>query len=100
MLRRLLLASLLLCAAPIAWAGGEVVFVASENNTMPLAAFEDGQISNGIVKDLGQAIARRLGRTARNRYLERNHSRTLKSETLELWQSMRPSITSRECLVR
>ena len=70
--RRLLLASLLLCTAPIAWAGGEVVFVAAENNTMPLAAFEGGQISNGIVKDLGHAIAQRLGRTARFLTLPRN----------------------------
>ena len=71
MLRHLLFAALL-CTAAIAQADGEVVFVSTQGNTMPLAAFEDEQIKDGIVRDLGIAIARRLGRTARFVTVSRN----------------------------
>jgi len=70
-LRHLLFAGLL-CTAAIARAGGEVIFVSTQGNTMPLAAFEGEQIKDGIVKDLGIAIARRLGRTARFVTVSRN----------------------------
>lgn len=43
---------------------GVLRFVAPENLSMPLAAFHDGQLTDGIIKDLGQAIAERLGRRA------------------------------------
>ena len=39
----------------------EIVFVAPTNLTMPLARFESEQLSGGILKDLGEAIAQRLG---------------------------------------
>jgi len=71
MLRPLLLAGLL-CSTAIAQADGEVVFLSSRSNTMPLAAYDDEQIKDGIVKDLGIAIARRLGRTARFVTVSRN----------------------------
>ena len=73
MLRRLLSASLLLCtAAAAAQADGEVVFATVDTNAMPLAAYEGEQLQNGILKDVGVAIARRLGRTARFLTLPRN----------------------------
>lgn len=72
MLRRLLFASLLLCSSAIAQANGEVVFSITDGNAMPFAAFEGEQLRNGIIKDLGTAIAQRLGRTARFLVLPRN----------------------------
>jgi ABC-type amino acid transport substrate-binding protein len=41
-----------------------VRFVAPENLSMPLAGFENGQLTRGIIKDLGEAIAERMGRRA------------------------------------
>lgn len=41
---------------------GELRMIAPLNQAMPLASFADGKISGGILKDLGDAIARRLGR--------------------------------------
>jgi ABC-type amino acid transport substrate-binding protein len=62
----LLGASLLACAGTSAWAAlPEMVFIAPTNNTMPLVQFKDGQLSGGILKDLGEAIAGQLGRRAR-----------------------------------
>lgn len=54
------------CAAPGAGAGpgGELVMIAPLNQTMPLARFQDKQLNGGIIKDLGDAIARRLGRAS------------------------------------
>lgn len=43
----------------------EMVFIAPTNHAMPLAQFKDGRINNGILMELGIAIAHRLGRTAR-----------------------------------
>jgi len=43
---------------------GVVRFVAPENLAMPLAAFKDGKLTGGIIKDLGEAIAGRMGRKA------------------------------------
>jgi polar amino acid transport system substrate-binding protein len=50
-----------------AWAAGpeEMVFVAPTNNTMPLVRFQGGALTGGILRDLGLAIAAKLGRTAR-----------------------------------
>jgi polar amino acid transport system substrate-binding protein len=42
-----------------------MVFLAPTNTAMPLAQFTDGQLSAGILKDLGIAIAQQLGRKAR-----------------------------------
>lgn len=45
----------------------EIVFVAATNHSEPLSRFDRGQLSGGIVKDLGDALARRMG--LRPRYL-------------------------------
>lgn len=64
--RRTILPLLALLSCAAAHAGqGEIVFIAPTNHAMPLAQFKDGRISAGILMDLGTAIARRLGRTAR-----------------------------------
>ena len=46
-------------------AEAEVVFLAGAHHTMPLSQFDQGVLSTGIVKDIGEAIAQRLGRRAR-----------------------------------
>ncbi len=43
----------------------EMVFIAPMSAAMPLASFNDGQISAGIIKDISEAIAHKLGRTAK-----------------------------------
>ncbi len=55
---------LLACSAARA-AQDEMVFIAPTNHAMPLAQFKDGRINNGILMELGIAIAHSLGRTAR-----------------------------------
>jgi len=42
-----------------------IVFIAATNHTMPLSEFQDSVMTGGILKDLGDAIAQRLGRRAR-----------------------------------
>jgi ABC-type amino acid transport substrate-binding protein len=42
----------------------ELVMAAPLNATMPFVQFHEGKLSGGILKDLGQAIAARLGRQA------------------------------------
>ena len=71
-LLRPLLAAGLLCVTANVRAGDEVIFIAGRGNTMPLASFEGEEITDGIVRDLGIAIARRLGRTARFVTIPRN----------------------------
>lgn len=44
--------------------GNELLMIAPLNQTMPLAQFQDDKLSGGIIKDLGEAIAQRLGRRA------------------------------------
>ncbi|HYD79425.1 MAG TPA: transporter substrate-binding domain-containing protein [Paucimonas sp.] len=51
------------CAARAA--SPEIVFLAPTNHTMPLSQFQGGQLSGGLIKDLGEAIAERAGRKAR-----------------------------------
>lgn len=51
-----------LCTSIRAVAAPELVMIAPLNQTMPLAQFRDNKLSGGIIKDLGDAIARRLGR--------------------------------------
>ncbi|QYF91745.1 transporter substrate-binding domain-containing protein [Massilia sp. PAMC28688] len=49
----------------LAHAGSEELrMIAPRNQSMPLAQFEGGHISGGILKDLGEALAARLGRHA------------------------------------
>ncbi|MFN3862579.1 MAG: substrate-binding periplasmic protein [Roseateles sp.] len=42
-----------------------LVFIAAANHTMPFSELREDQLSAGILKDLGEAIAERLGRSAR-----------------------------------
>ncbi len=46
-------------------APGEIVFIAATNHTAPLSTFAGDRLSGGIVKDLGDALAQRLGLRAR-----------------------------------
>lgn len=55
----------------LAWALGGPVhaaeplrFIAPLNHTMPFGGYEDGRLSTGIIKDISDAIAARLGRPA------------------------------------
>ena len=54
-----------LCAPTAALAGpGEFVMIAPLDQTMPIVRIENGVLTGGILKDLGDAIAKRLGRRA------------------------------------
>jgi len=44
---------------------GAIVFVAPTNDSMPLARFKGDEIEGGIIKDLGDAIAARMGLSPR-----------------------------------
>lgn len=61
-MRRLLLTLLLACGTARA---ADLVFVAASNHAEPLSRFEKGVLSGGIVKDVGDLLARQLGRRAR-----------------------------------
>jgi polar amino acid transport system substrate-binding protein len=50
-----------LCAAAQAWAA-DLVMLAPIDQAMPIVRFQDGHLTGGIVKDLGDAIAKRMGR--------------------------------------
>lgn len=53
---------LLLATCPGAFADqGEIVFVAATNHYMPLSRFQNGVMVEGLLKDLGDRIAQRLG---------------------------------------
>lgn len=57
----------LLTSAPspaVAGAPGELVLLAPLESTMPMVRFEQGVLTGGIVKDMGDALAARLGRRA------------------------------------
>jgi ABC-type amino acid transport substrate-binding protein len=57
---------LLACSAGAAAAAPpEIVFLAPLNHAMPVAQFDNGALTGGILKDLGDAIAARLKRQAR-----------------------------------
>lgn len=58
------------CALSLPLAAADFVMIAPTDHTMPLAQFQDGQLSGGILKDLGDAIGERLGQ--RVRYLSVN----------------------------
>ncbi|MGW8393140.1 substrate-binding periplasmic protein [Pseudoduganella sp. HUAS MS19] len=61
----LALACLLPALSPAAVAGqGEMVFVAATNHNMPLSRFHNGQMVEGLLKDLGDSIALRMGMRA------------------------------------
>lgn len=60
--RAALALALALCASARAQADA-IVFVASTANSPPLNIFTQDQLTGGIVKDVGDAIAARMGRT-------------------------------------
>lgn len=62
--RALWLLSVLFPLASAFAAEGELLMVAPLNQTLPLAHFEADKLSGGILKDLGDAIAQRMGRKA------------------------------------
>lgn len=51
-----------LCLPLAAAAAPDLVMIAPLNQAMPLAQFQDNKLSGGIIKEVGDAIARRLGR--------------------------------------
>jgi polar amino acid transport system substrate-binding protein len=56
---------LLAALTPVAHAApGELVMLAPLDQTMPIVRFQNGALSGGILKDLGDALAQRLGRRA------------------------------------
>jgi len=63
-----LLSSLAFALLPVTAAGAampELVMLAPANHAMPVAQFRNGALSGGILWDLGQLIAGRLGRSVR-----------------------------------
>ncbi len=65
MIRFLSPLAILIIALPCAAAMPELVMLAPANHAMPIAQFRDGQLSGGILRDLGQLLAARLGRSVR-----------------------------------
>jgi polar amino acid transport system substrate-binding protein len=66
MLKRLVCTlAVLIPQAVLAAPAPEFVWVAPMNQTMPLAQFQNDKLTGGILKDMGDIIARRLGRVAR-----------------------------------
>jgi ABC-type amino acid transport substrate-binding protein len=64
MLKRTVLALALLCSPSSATAEGTLRLIAPRNQTMPLAQFQNEKLVGGVIKDLGDAIAQRVGRHA------------------------------------
>jgi polar amino acid transport system substrate-binding protein len=57
------IAFLMLPAMALATAA-ELVMIAPLNQAMPLAQYDNGKLSGGILKDIGETLAQRLGRSA------------------------------------
>jgi polar amino acid transport system substrate-binding protein len=65
MLKRFFCAVALALLPAMALAGADdFVMIAPLNQAMPLARYDNGKLSGGILKDMGEALARRLGRKA------------------------------------
>ena len=43
----------------------DIVFIAATNHAMPFSQFQDGVLTGGLIKDLGEAIGQRMGRDVR-----------------------------------
>lgn len=56
--------ALCVCSAAAVAGPGELVMLAPTDQAMPIARVQNGVISGGIVKDVGDALAQRLGRRA------------------------------------
>lgn len=62
-LRRTALLTAMLFTAPLAMAATrELVMLTPQESTMPMARFEGGVVTGGMLKDVGDALAQRLGR--------------------------------------
>jgi len=63
-----LLTAVLLASPPLAVpalaAAPDLVMLTPQESTMPMARFEQGALSGGMLKDVGDALAQRLGRHA------------------------------------
>jgi len=65
-LRRRVVAILAAClSVPAAAAPAPLVFIAPLNHAMPLARYENGLLQEGILKDIGEEIGRKLARPVR-----------------------------------
>jgi polar amino acid transport system substrate-binding protein len=62
---RLAAALLALCSIGAHAAPRELVMLAPLNHTMPIARFAGSELTGGILKDIGEALAAKLGRSAR-----------------------------------
>jgi ABC-type amino acid transport substrate-binding protein len=62
------LGALVLCLCSLAWSAQakELVLIAPTNLTDPIAQFERGQLQGGVLKDLGDSLASRMGLSARH----------------------------------
>ncbi|OEZ56300.1 ABC transporter substrate-binding protein [Duganella sp. HH105] len=63
-LSTILLSALPLAAGDAPGAPGELVMLAPLDQTMPIVRFSNGVLAGGIIKDVGDALAQRLGRRA------------------------------------
>lgn len=59
------LSVLMLALGAAAAAPPELVMLAPLNHTMPFAQYHEGELTGGIMKDIGEELARRLGYKAR-----------------------------------
>lgn len=57
--------ALLLVTCNAAAAPRELVLLAPSNHTMPFADYQNGELKAGIMKDIGEALAQRMGYTVR-----------------------------------
>lgn len=63
---KLIVLPVLLLALGVATAAPpELVLLAPLNHTMPFAQYQEGELSGGVMKDIGEELARRLGYKAR-----------------------------------
>lgn len=60
-----LLLLLLLAPGSATGAPPELVLLAPLNHTMPFAQYQEGELTGGVMKDIGETLARRLGYKAR-----------------------------------
>lgn len=58
------LAALLMSCAATRSLAGDLVMLAPIDQAMPIVRFQDGRLAGGILKDVGDAIAQRMGRRA------------------------------------
>ncbi|MDM5181792.1 transporter substrate-binding domain-containing protein [Massilia sp. DJPM01] len=87
----LLLSSLFSCAMALPARGAELVFGVSTGSAMPMTRFQHDELTGGLLKDVGDALARELN--LRPRYLTLPRKRVevaLASGTVDLLCDLRP----------